>query len=342
MNKPDSIHDLFNLTKVLVVIFILTLSLAFLLILLSNNPRFFQNQTLILIKESEETDSLWHAPDVSTIPQSPEGDQIRYGMELIAKTSSYIGPLGSVSKKANGMNCQNCHLKAGTKPFGNNYGSVASLYPKFRARSGGLESVEKRVNDCLQRSLNGDVIDSLSKEMRAIVAYINWVGKDVPKGEKASGSGLAMMKWMDRAANPVAGKKLYLQKCQVCHGNTGEGQKLTPTSNYLYPPLWGEHSFTTGAGLYRISNFARYIYANMPDGSSHQNPALKEDQAWDIAAYVLSLPRPKKIFKADWPKLETKPIDHPFGPYADSFSEEQHKYGPFAPIEDFYKSKIKK
>jgi thiosulfate dehydrogenase len=27
-----------------------------------------------------------------------------------------------------------------------------------------------------------------------------------------------------------------------------------------------------------------------------------------------------------------KPVDAPYGPYADGFSEQQHKYGPFAPI----------
>jgi thiosulfate dehydrogenase len=31
----------------------------------------------------------------------------------------------------------------------------------------------------------------------------------------------------------------------------------------------------------------------------------------------------------DWPIISKKPIDYPFGPYADSFSELQHKYGPF-------------
>ncbi|TRZ75539.1 MAG: cytochrome C, partial [Chitinophagaceae bacterium] len=28
----------------------------------------------------------------------------------------------------------------------------------------------------------------------------------------------------------------------------------------------------------------------------------------------------------------TKPVDYPFGPYADTFSEQQHKFGPFEPI----------
>jgi thiosulfate dehydrogenase len=34
----------------------------------------------------------------------------------------------------------------------------------------------------------------------------------------------------------------------------------------------------------------------------------------------------------DWPNISKKPIDHPFGPYADVFSEKQHKYGPYKPI----------
>jgi len=30
--------------------------------------------------------------------------------------------------------------------------------------------------------------------------------------------------------------------------------------------------------------------------------------------------------------LLSKPVDASYGPYADHFSERQHKYGPFAPI----------
>ena len=35
------------------------------------------------------------------------------------------------------------------------------------------------------------------------------------------------------------------------------------------------------------------------------------------------------IFLSD---LLDKPVDTAYGPYADGFPEEQHKYGPFAPI----------
>jgi thiosulfate dehydrogenase len=41
------------------------------------------------------------------------------------------------------------------------------------------------------------------------------------------------------------------------------------------------------------------------------------------------MPRPHKSVPKDWPNIAKKPIDHPFGPYADKFSETQHKYGPF-------------
>ena len=299
-------------------------------VLLLTHPKVLQKEIPEKITDADQ--QLWHAPDTTSIPTDEAGEQIRYGKKLIAQTARYLGPKGSVMQISNGMNCQNCHLNGGTKPFGNNYGSVASLYPRLRARSGGLESIEKRVNDCIERSLNGKILDSLSREMRAIVAYISWVGKDVPKGKKANGAGLFDMAYLNRSADTIKGKSLYASKCAVCHSNNGEGLKRSNSIDYVYPPLWGENSFNISAGLYRISNFTKYIYANMPLGATHDNPLLTEEQSWDIAAYVLSLPRPEKTFAADWPKIETKPIDHPFGPYADKFSEAQHKFGPFKPM----------
>ena len=65
----------------------------------------------------------------------------------------------------------------------------------------------------------------------------------------------------------------------------------------------------------------------MPLGATHNNPQLSEEEAWDLAAFINSQPRPKKDLRKDWPNLAGKPIDHPFGPYSDGFSEEQHKYG---------------
>jgi thiosulfate dehydrogenase len=44
---------------------------------------------------------------------------------------------------------------------------------------------------------------------------------------------------------------------------------------------------------------------------------------WDLAAYVNSLARPSKDLSKDWPNISKKTVDHPFGPFSDSFSETQ-------------------
>jgi thiosulfate dehydrogenase len=186
--------------------------------------------------------------------------------------------------------------------------------------------------------LNGTAVDSTSREFKAIYAYINWLGQAVKKGEKPHGSGIEKLTYLDRAADPQKGQIVYTAQCQTCHGTNGEGQLAADALEYTYPPLWGSHSYNDGAGLYRISNFAGYVKNNMPNLlTSHENPTLTEAESWDVAAYVNSQTRPHKDQSKDWPKYDKKPLDFAFGPYADGFSENQHKYGPFKPIQDFYK-----
>jgi thiosulfate dehydrogenase len=278
-------------------------------------------------------DSVWVAPDTSQIPHNPEGDLIRYGRMLIASTSDFFGPQGKIAHTANVMNCQNCHLDAGTKPFGNNYGGVVSTYPKFRDRRNGIETVVQRINDCFQRSLNGAALDSNGREMLAIVAYMKWLGKDVSMGRKPYGSGIQAPVFLDRAADTLRGALVYQQQCARCHGLGGEGMLKPNTTTYLYPPLWGENSYNVSAGLYRLSRLAGYIKDNMPFGASYKSRLLSDQQAWDVAAYINTRTRPSKKFNQDWSNIALKPVDHPFGPYADSFSETQHKFGPFIPIQ---------
>jgi thiosulfate dehydrogenase len=274
-------------------------------------------------------DALWQPPSEDEIPAGQEGDLIRYGRDLIANTSIYLGPKGVVGHFSNNTNCQNCHIGAGTQNFCNPFSAVASTYPKYRERSGREESIEFRINDCMQRSLNGAPLDSLSTEMRAMVAYVKWVGKDVPKGFKPKGAGTGALPYLKRAADPNKGKAVYYNFCQRCHGQNGEGLLTADSSGYTYPPLWGDHSFNVGAGLYRLSYLAGFIKNNMPFGTTWQNPVLSNEEAWDVAAYIASQPRPVKVFAHDWANVAKKPVDYPFGPYADSFSETQHKYGPF-------------
>lgn len=316
---------------------ILFISLAFAVVLtVMDVPDLEMHNTSVQLDKQQtlNTAQLWSAPDESTMPTGEAGDLVRYGKELIVNTAAYLGPKGSVLQISNGMNCQNCHLDAGTKAWGNNYAAVYATYPKFRERSGASESVSKRVNDCFERSLNGKKLDTNSKEMLAIESYIKWLGVGLEKGTKPAGSGITELAFMERAANPKLGAIVYEQQCQSCHQPNGEGVKNADGKGYAFPPLWGDNSYNIGAGLYRLSRFAGYVKSNMPLGASHTNTILTDEEAWDVAAFVNSQPRARMDLSKDWPNISGKPIDHPFGPYHDGFSEEQHKFGPFNPIKE--------
>ena len=293
----------------------------------SDKPKILGVQEVGL--QAQPVSAFWQPADVFAISNKKKSDQVLYGRDLIIHTAYYLGPRGRIAQQTNGLNCQNCHLDAGTKPFGNNYGSVASTYPKVRARSGKMESIEKRINDCFERSLNGKPLKENSKEMRAMVAYMKFLGENVPKGEKAAGSGLKDLPLLARAADPQKGKVVYDLRCASCHQVNGQGIIDGIGQSYVYPPLWGKHSFNDAAGLSRLTNMAKYVKYNMPLGVSHDAPELSDEDAWDVAAYIESKPRPHKPTPKDWPDITKKPMDHPFGPYADQFSELQHKYGPF-------------
>lgn len=289
-----------------------------------------------------DTSKVWQAPDPYLILKEDHKDLILYGRQLISNTSDFLGPRGTVRRMSNGMNCQNCHLDAGTRPFGNNYSAVLATYPKFRARSASEEDITKRINDCFLRSLNGDSLEAGSREMKAITAYIHWLGQAVPKNQTPLGSGLVKVGLLQRPADPEKGKTVYLAKCQSCHGAEGQGLPKPEDPLSHYPPLWGKGSYNEGAGLYRLSTFAGYVKANMPFGATKDNPQLSDEEAWDLAAFVNSQPRPPHPFLArDWPVISQKPYDHPFGPFADTFPADQHKYGPYQAIIAFQKSKTK-
>ncbi len=285
----------------------------------------------------------WLVPDTAELSNDDYGKLVKYGRALVVNTSYYFGPNGVIAHKSNGMNCQNCHLNAGTKAFGNNFSLTASGYPRFKERSGTVETVVTKVEDCFERSLNGSKIDSNSREMKAFVAYQQWIGRNVKKGTKPEGSGIEELAFLDRPADTTRGRVVYVAKCQTCHQKDGGGIPNATKTGYTYPPLWGNHSYNIGASIYRLSKFAGYVKSNMPFGADHMHEQLTNEQAWDVAAFVNSQPHPFKNTSADWPKITTKPYDCPFGPYADrQFSKTQRKYGPFGPIKKYYAELSKK
>ncbi len=282
---------------------------------------------------------MWTVPEVGALPRDAHGVLVRQGRDLITATYAYIGPnVADVSKHYAGNNlaCANCHLEAGTKKFGLPLFGLYGDFPQYSARSGGEISIEDRINSCMTRSTNGRPLPADAPEMQAVVAYIKFLSSGVAPDQQLPGMGAGHMPELKRAADPQRGRPIYTRVCAACHNSDGSGVPYNLGNSdlgYVDPPLWGPNTFNDGAGMARIITFANFVHFNMPHGTDYVNPQLSGDDAWDVAAYVLSQPRPKLAGVAhDFPNLLLKPVDTPYGPYADHFSERQHKYGPFAPI----------
>ena len=282
---------------------------------------------------------IWRVPDVGALPDDARGEQIRRGRELVTQTYALIGPDAPQPADrfaGNNLACGDCHLEAGTKKFGLPLFGLYSAFPRYSARSGTEISIEDRINSCMTRSMNGRPLPTDSPQMQALVAYVKFLASDMTKGEPLPGHGAGEMPYLDRAAEPTRGERIYEQVCRACHRQDGGGLPRDPqalAAGYAAPPLWGNQSFNEGAGMARLETMANFVHSNMPPGADYLNPRISVEDAWDAAAYVESQPRPREAgLEHDFPDFLDKPVDTPYGPYADGFSEAQHKYGPFAPI----------
>jgi thiosulfate dehydrogenase len=283
-------------------------------------------------------------PDSSKIPHDKFGEMVRYGRELMMKTAYYIGPGGiSGNYTANKMSCTNCHQDGGTKPFSFNLVMSHERYPQYRAREGKVLTLAERVNNCVMRPHNGKPLPLDSKEMTAFLSYLKWINSQVPEGVKAiKGEKNLEVEFPERAADPNRGAELYVAHCQRCHGANGEGMIGPNDAAYTYPLLWGDSAYQPGSSMHRIIKMSQWLKANMPFDSARWNkPVLTDEEALDISAFVNNdkihkRPNPKTF---DYPHPEEKSIDYDKGPFADNFSSEQHKYGPYKPIIEYWKSK---
>ncbi|MDZ4744613.1 MAG: sterol desaturase family protein [bacterium] len=293
-------------------------------------------------KKSAMNSGAFVPPDTSTIPKDKTGGMIRYGRELLVNFPYYLGPNGKVGKYSrNGLGCQSCHLEAGTRPYGLSYFSAHARYPQYRAREGRILTLADRVNNCVERPLNGRPLPLDSKEMIAIVTYIKWLGAGVPVNGNVPGDKLKEIALLDRPADPHKGKTIYKIHCVRCHGDDGQGKLRPDGISYEYPPLWGKLSYQPGSSMHRVIKAAQFIKYNMPfDSARWNNPVLTDEEAMDVAAFVNDdnqHVRPFQVLVEDYPAGEEKPVDYWKGPYSDPFSNEAHKFGPFKPIMEWRK-----
>ncbi|MGH8398476.1 MAG: c-type cytochrome [Gammaproteobacteria bacterium] len=222
-------------------------------------------------------------PPESAIPADPDGDMIWRGRLIFEDTqhyaSRYVG---------NALNCSSCHLDRGRRANSAPMWAAYVVYPKYRSKNHQVNTLEERIQGCFQFSMNGKPPAADSPEIGALVSYFHWLATGLPVGITPKGAGYLKLQSPPLAPDIERGAKVYASSCAMCHGEEGEGREARGES--VFPPLWGSKSFNWGAGMGRISNAAGFIKANMPYGAGD---FLTDQQAWDVAAFVVSHPRPQ-------------------------------------------------
>lgn len=285
------------------------------------------------------------APRGSGTSQAPAIATEEYGRRLLTETPELLGPDVADPKMrytTSRLACGSCHLDGGSEPGTLALVQAEHRYPRFSPRSGKTSDLTDRINGCMRRSMNGKALPVNSPEMIAMAAYIRSLG------ERNAAMGASLRKAHEspafkdpgRAADLKNGKQVFSDRCATCHGANGAGllAASNPIHGYVFPPLWGPDSFNDGAGMHRVLTAAKFVKARMPLGKAD----LTDDQAFDVAAYFNAQARPHMAhLDRDFPDRAAKPADTSYGPFADSFPPEQHEFGPFPPIEAYYK-KLKK
>jgi len=165
-----------------------------------------------------------------------------------------------------------------------------SRFPQYRARSGHVDLLEDRINDCFERSMNGTALATTGPDMRDMVTYIAFLSRGYPPGRQMQGESVPKLEPL--TGDTARGREIFATRCAACHGADGNGSVAAP-------PLWGPRSYNIGAGMARVRTAAAYIRQVMP---RDRPGSLTPQEAYDLATYINTRPRPDFRGKErDWP-----------------------------------------
>jgi thiosulfate dehydrogenase len=239
----------------------------------------------------------WAPPSPDSIPDDSLGNSIRRGLAIMRHTRDSLPGYASSS-----LNCTSCHLEDGRRIQAAPLTGAFARYPKYMPRAGAVVPLADRVNYCFTRSLAGYRLPTESREMQDILSYLAWLSKGVPVGAKIAGTEGLLEAPKEVASDTARGRATFAAKCSACHGADGQGMPG-------FPALWGPKSYSIGASMARTGRAASFIHHNMPLG---QGGTLTWQEAFDVAAFVNSHPRPDSPGKSDdWP-LGGAPADVPY------------------------------
>jgi thiosulfate dehydrogenase len=228
----------------------------------------------------------FRVPLESEIKDSVTLASIRRGRALIHSTRDSL-PAHVGARLA----CANCHFNDGTVADAMPLVGSYSRFPQYRGRSGKVDLLEDRINDCFERSMNGKALDMKGRDMHDIVTYLAFLSRGFPPGRDMQGQGIPKLEPLK--GDSTRGREIFTVTCVPCHGADGNGSAVAP-------PLWGPHSFNIGAGMARVNTAAAYIHQLMP---RNKPGSLTAQQAYDVATYVTTRPRPDFPGKErDWPR----------------------------------------
>ena len=217
---------------------------------------------------------------------------VKLGADIMNQTGKYAAPY-----VGNALSCSSCHINAGQQTGAYPLAGIAGLFPLYDGRGGQIIDLEQRLQSCFIRSENGTAPPLGSQELSALTAYITWISDGQPVGQAPAWRSAEQIGPANRIAinklQPAKGQQLFAATCASCHGADGQGTTIAP-------PLWGPHSFNTGAGAARVYSLANFIRYSMPQNAPG---TLTDEQAQDLAAFIDGQRRPVYSGMAkDYPK----------------------------------------
>jgi thiosulfate dehydrogenase len=225
------------------------------------------------------------------VPSDAELRDSAYRVSALRGRAILLATRDSLPRKVgNSLRCASCHIENGLRRNAMPWVGSYARFPQYRARSGKVDLIEDRINDCFERSLNGKALAPSGRDMGDIVAYLAFLSNGIPVGAQMEGQGLPRLKPL--SGDLKRGVSVFAATCTRCHGANGQGTAIAP-------PLWGARSYNVGAGMANIITAASFIHALMPIDRAQR---LTEQQAFDVATYINTRPRPDFPRKVhDWP-----------------------------------------
>ncbi len=252
--------------------------------------------TAVPVKKHTPTDVYALIDGKPNIPDPPKaypkgelGRMVKLGEDIIYHTHTH--PL-TKDFVGDDLDCTSCHIDGGKEKTLGTFIGTAAAFPAYSKREKTVQTLQDRINNCFMRSMNGKrpIIDTEASV--AMAAYVTWLSQGLPiqMNSVKPVNPFYTKLWINKKLVPLAkkathenylnGQKLYTQKCAVCHGKDGQGK--VQDGKIVYPPIWGDRAYNTGAGLGHPTKMATWLQFNMPPGG----PKLTDQEAVDIAIYV--------------------------------------------------------